>query len=112
MSTKKSELKKDYEVLFIVRPNLDEDSTDKIITSIEDYLKNLGSTDVTSEKKGRRRLSYEVGKMRDGYYVLTKFQANGTVIEPFKRMLNLSEDILRSMIACIPKGESSYALEA
>lgn len=106
-----SDIKKEYEVLYIVRPNLDEELTDKVILSIEDYLKNLGSNEITSEKKGRRRLAYEISKMRDGYFVLTRFQAAGSVLEPLKRMLNLSEDILRSMITCMPKDGASYALE-
>jgi len=87
-----------YETLYIVRPNLDEDAVDRTVAGVEEYIKGLGGSVVSSEKKGRRRLSYEVDKMRDGYYVLTIFNGKPEMVSQIKRMMTLSEDIIRHLI--------------
>ncbi len=87
-----------YETLYIVRPNLDEEAVDKTVAGVEEYIKGLGGIVESTEKKGRRRLAYEVNRMRDGYYVLTNFSAKTSAVSALKRMMTLSEDIIRSII--------------
>lgn len=90
---------KEYETLYIVRPNLDEEAVDRTVAGVEEYIKTqLGGVVESTDKKGRRRLAYEVNKMRDGYYVLTNFRAKPESIAPLKRMMTLSEDIIRGIV--------------
>jgi small subunit ribosomal protein S6 len=89
---------KTYEVVYIIRPTLDEDAVDKVAATVEEYIKAQGASDVTTDKKGRRRLAYEVDKMKDGYYVLSVFTAKSSSIAQIKRMMILSEDIVKSLI--------------
>jgi small subunit ribosomal protein S6 len=95
-----------YETLYIVRPNLDEDAVDRTVAGVEEYIKGLGGAIVATEKKGRRRLAYEVDKMRDGYYILTVFTGKTESITQIKRMMSLSEDIIRHLVV-IHEGEST-----
>ncbi|MBI4533215.1 MAG: 30S ribosomal protein S6 [Candidatus Melainabacteria bacterium] len=87
-----------YETLYIIRPTLDEEGVDRVIATVEEYIKGLGGTVESTDKKGRRRLSYEVKKMRDGYYVLTNFLAKPELITAIKRMMSLSDDIIRTIV--------------
>lgn len=87
-----------YETLYIIRPNLDEDAVDRTVNQVEEYIKGLGGTIVLTDKKGRRRLAYEVQKMRDGYYVLTVFTAKPESVAAVKRMMGLHEDIIRTIV--------------
>lgn len=89
---------KEYETLYIVRPNLDEEGVDRTVNAVEEYMKGLGAVIESTEKKGRRRLAYEVKKMRDGYYVLTFFKAKTESLAQIKRWMSLSEDIIRFII--------------
>jgi small subunit ribosomal protein S6 len=100
---------KPYEVVYIVRPNLDEEAVDRTVNGVEEYIKSVGATVETTDKKGRRRLAYEVDKMRDGYYVLTIFHAKPEAVSQIKRMLTLSEDVIRSLIVVHEK-ESAKTL--
>jgi len=90
-----------YETVFIVRPNLDEEAVDKTVAVVEEYIKAQGGTVESTEKKGRKRLAYEVDKMRDGYYVVIVFKAKAESITPLKRMMTLSEDIIRNLVVVI-----------
>jgi small subunit ribosomal protein S6 len=92
-----------YEVVYIIRPNLDEEGVDKAVNAVEEFMKNQGCVIESTDKKGRKRLAYEVKKMRDGYYVHTIFKAPTQAITPVKRMMSLSEDIIRSLIVHLPK---------
>jgi len=96
-----------YEVLYIVRPNLDEEAVDRVVQSVDDYIKGLGGTIELTEKKGRRRLAYEVKKMRDGYYVFSIFKAKPDTVAQLKRMMTLSEDIIRFLIVVHEKAAAT-----
>ena len=84
--------------MFIIKPSIDDDGVDRVVTVVEEYIKNAGGTIENSDKKGRRRLAYEIDKMRDGFYVLTQFEAKPESITALKRMMILSDDILKSMV--------------
>jgi len=96
-----SKKQKQYESVFIVRPNLDEDAVDRTINAVEEFIKAQGGSVDSVDKKGRKRLAYEVEKMRDGYYVVITFTAKTESISPLKRMMILSEDIIRSLIVVL-----------
>jgi len=88
---------KKYECVFIVRPNLDDEAVDRTVAAVEDYIKNLGGSILSTDKKGRRRLAYEVKKMRDGFYVMTRFEGKPELVAQLKKMMTLSEDIIREL---------------
>ena len=100
---------KPYETVYIIRPNVDEEAVDRTVASVEEFIKNQGGTVETTDKKGRRRLAYEVDKMRDGYFVLTVFHALPESVAALKRMMTISEDIIRSLIV-IHEKESAKTL--
>ncbi|MBU6451433.1 MAG: 30S ribosomal protein S6 [Cyanobacteria bacterium REEB67] len=87
-----------YEVVFIIRPNLDEDAVDRTVATVEEFVKAQGGTITTIDKKGRKRLAYEVDKMRDGYYVVMNYKGAPEAVAPLKRMMTLSEDVMRSLV--------------
>ncbi len=87
-----------YEVTYIIKPTIDEEAADRIVSSVEEYIKAQGGTIQSTDKKGRRRLTFEVKKMKDGFYVTTVFTIKAPALIAIKRMMTISEDILRSLI--------------
>ena len=87
-----------YEVTYIIRPTIDEEAAERVANVVDEYIKNQGGTIQSTDKKGRRRLAYEVKKMKDGYYVTTVFTIKPDKVAVIKRMMTLSEDITRSLI--------------
>ena len=86
-----------YETVFIVRPTLDDESVDRCVNTVEEYLKGQGGKIISTDKKGRKRLSYEVKKLRDGFFVVLRYEVKPEAIVAFKRMIQLNEDIIRSI---------------
>ena len=86
-----------YETVFIVRPTLDDESVDRCVNTVEEFLKNQGGKIISTDKKGRKRLSYEVKKLRDGFFVVLRYEVKPETITAFKRVLQLNEDVIRSI---------------
>ena len=78
---------RNYEIMFIVNPNVAEDEIDKINTQIEGIVTTGGGTVAKVEKMGKRRLAYPVDKFRDGFYVLLTILATGDIIKETERRL-------------------------
>ena len=84
-----------YEMMYIVRPDLSEDRVEETIAKYKDYLSEKGAAEIEVQIRGKRRLAYPIGKYLDGIYIQMNYQADGTQIAPLERMMRLSEDVIR-----------------
>jgi len=98
-----------YEIMFIVRPDVEEADLDKLI---EGFSANIasGSGEVKSvEKMGRRRLAYTVRKFNDGFYVLLTVAAPGSLIGEIERRLRVSEPVIKFITVRMDEEEKRLA---
>ena len=98
-----------YEIMFIVRPDVEEADLDKLI---EGFQKNVtdGSGEVKSvEKMGRRRLAYTVRKFNDGFYVLMNVAIAGTGVLELERRLRVSEPVIKFITVRMDEEEKRLA---
>ena len=84
-----------YEVMFIVRPDVEEAELDKLIETFSGYVTTGGGTVKTTEKMGRRRLAYTVRKFNDGFYILLVVDAPASLISEIERRLRVSEQVIK-----------------
>ena len=88
-------MQRSYEVMFIVRPDMEEADVDKLIAGLEQTITHGGGALKSSEKLGRRKLSYMVRKFSDGNYVLLVVQAEGGLIAELERRLRVTEPVIK-----------------
>ena len=86
---------RNYEIMFIVNPNALEEEIDKINGQVEHIITSGGGTVQKLEKMGKRRLAYEVGNQREGYYVLFVVTANGDIIKECERRLRVMDSVVK-----------------
>jgi small subunit ribosomal protein S6 len=84
-----------YEMMYIVRPDLSEDRVDETAAKYRDYLGENGVDDIKIQIRGKRRLAYPIGKYLDGIYIQMNYQADGSQIASLERMMRLNEDVIR-----------------
>jgi small subunit ribosomal protein S6 len=84
-----------YEVMFIVRPDVEDADLDKLIAGFEQTVTNGGGTVRSTEKLGRRKLAYTVRKFNDGNYVLLTIDADGALVHELERRLRVSEPVIK-----------------
>ncbi len=87
-----------YETMYILRPQLEEEQVDAAMKKLEDFLTKHGGTIVRHEKKGKKRLAYEVKDQRDGTYVLLNYTLEPSQITELKRYFALSDDTIRHLV--------------
>ncbi len=89
---------RNYELMFIVSPELDEEALDSLLQRVQQYLENA-ETQVFSRKAwGLRRLAYTLKGQREGRYFLVLFAARPDIINELDRNLRVNEGILRHLI--------------
>ncbi|MBT9332524.1 30S ribosomal protein S6 [Paracidobacterium acidisoli] len=84
-----------YEVMFIVRPDIEDEELDKLIAGLEQTVVNGGGVVRSTEKLGRRKLAYLVRKFSDGNYVLLTIDADGALVHEVERRLRVSEPVIK-----------------
>lgn len=88
---------KKYELLTIIKPNMDADEADKIIAKIEENIKTLGGSALETDRMGRKKLAHDIQNFRDGHFFTQKLELPQDKVVDFKRLLKLNENILRIM---------------
>lgn len=88
-------MQRTYEIMFIVRPDIQDEELDKLIAGFEGNITNGGGVVKSTEKLGRRKLAYLVGKFNEGNYVLLTIEAEGSLVGEIERRLRVSEPVIK-----------------
>jgi len=94
-------MQKNYELLYIVHPDL-EGSTDKVTEKVTGFITKTGGEVTAHEDWGKRKLAYPIAKNAFGVYTLLNFKTEPTKLHEVERDLRLSEEIMRSMVVVVP----------
>lgn len=93
-----------YEIMFIVRPEIDEKTRDASVKTLEKALKSKKATIVSSKEMGQKELAYEIKKCKSGYYYLYDIEAkDDKAVNEFSRLARIDENILRHLVLNIEK---------
>lgn len=84
-----------YELMFIVRPDMQEEDLDKLISTLQSVVPPSGGNVVRVDKMGKRRLAYAVRRFHDGIYVLMVIEGGGPVIHELERRLRVTEPVIK-----------------
>ena len=91
-----------YEIMFIVRPNLEENDLKGIVKSFEEVLTKNGAKIESSKDMGQKELAYEINKYKNGYYFYFLIEEeNAEAINEFDRLALINENIIRHLVVRI-----------
>ena len=86
-----------YETIFILRPNIEEESRTALIEKFKGIITDGGEI-LSVEDWGMKKLAYEIEKLKDGYYVLINFKAAPETIVELERNYKISDDVIRFIV--------------
>ena len=98
-----------YEVMFIVRPDVEDEEADKLIAGFSSTVTTGGGVVKSVEKMGRRKLAYMVRKFNDGNFVLLTIEANGAVVLELERRLRVTEPVIKFITVRMDEEEKRLA---
>jgi small subunit ribosomal protein S6 len=84
-----------YETTFILEPGLDENRVQEEVDRVTQWITDLGGEVLEVQRWGKRRLSYEINRRRDGIYTLLVYQGPGPTVKEVERRLKLNEAVMR-----------------
>jgi small subunit ribosomal protein S6 len=98
-----------YEVMFIIRPDLAEEETERVISTVESSATTAGITVKNAERMGKRRLAYKVRKFQDGVYVLLTIEGPGSAVAELERRLRVTEPVIKYITVRIDEEQKRLA---
>ncbi len=87
-----------YEIMFIVRPDLEEADIKKTAEEMKKVLTSNKAKLVEEKAIGQRELAYEINKYNTGYYYLFVVEASKEAEQEFNRVARINENLLRHLI--------------
>jgi len=89
-----------YEAMYIVDADTPDESLDPIVEKYSKVVTEAGGevTEAGKWEKGRRPLAYEIGKKREGLYILMQFNSNSEVPKELDRIFKINDEVVRHLI--------------
>ena len=88
-----------YEIMYILRADLDEAARKDVMDKLEAILtSNGGKVEKTDESMGLRDLAYPIKDETKGYYVVLKVEMGNEAINEFNRLVRINPSVLRHLV--------------
>lgn len=88
-----------YEMMFIVRPDLEEANIKTVGESMKTLVEEKGAKVVDYKEMGQRELAYTIKNYKNGYYFLIVAETeNDEAVKEFDRVSLINEDVIRHLV--------------
>ena len=111
-----------YELALVLSAKLDDAQRSEALDKVQGYIARFGGTITNFDVWGKRRLAYEIQKMKEGYYYFIQFaapaecpaqlEANVRIMEPVIRYLIVSQDEEEAKKAALRKADNEAKAQA
>ena len=87
-----------YELIYVLKPDASEQEVADLHTQVADIVQRLDGTIDKTDTWGRRKLAYEIGHHKEGFYVLEVIIGSAELVKEIDRRLKVTEGLLRHLI--------------
>jgi small subunit ribosomal protein S6 len=102
-----------YETLFLIQAGLPDERIDELIATFEAVIPENSGKMLKTDKWGRRKLAFRVGRHDEGYYCLYEYEGDGTTQRELERRMKINDDILRYLTTRVdPRMDAEIARKA
>ena len=85
-----------YDLIFICRPDTPEADIDKVIATLESTAAEKGAKVESVAKWGRKRMAYRAQKLHEGYFVYMVLKTtHGEVVKELERRLKVADPVIK-----------------
>ena len=94
-----------YELVYIVSPEATDDHVTELHTQIEGIVQRMGGQIEKTENWGRRKLAYEIGRHKEGTYVLEVILGSGELMKEIDRRLKVLDTVIRHLTVRVDEAQ-------
>lgn len=98
---------RNYESMYILHPELTEEAINQHVEKFTNVIVEQGGVVEKTDLWGKRRLAYEVKKLKEGYYVLVLFQGEPATAQELERVFKITETVIRYLIVRLDDADTS-----
>lgn len=92
-----------YEVMYILRPTLDEAGKTEVMNTLHEVITSNGGSITNVDDWGLKELAYAIDDMTKGYYVVITIEAEAACVAEFDRRSRIHNQVVRHMIVNLDK---------
>lgn len=96
---------RDYELVFIISPEVPEEEVPATIEKVSGFVSGQGGEVREVERWGRRRLAYPIQRHVEGNYVVTQIKLDPHQVAPLEASLELNEEVIRHLLVRVEEGQ-------
>lgn len=87
-----------YELALIVNAKIEDEVRNATVEKAKEYVERFGGTITNIDDWGKKRLAYDIQKMREGYYYFIQFDANADCPAQLEQNVRIMENVVRFLI--------------
>ena len=84
-----------YELTVVVNAKIEDDVRVATVEKVKEYVARYGGTVTNVDEWGKKRLAYEIQKMKEGFYYFIQFEADATDPAEIERHVRIMENVIR-----------------
>ncbi len=84
-----------YELTLVVNAKIEDDARAAVVEKAKEYVTRAGGNITEVEDWGKKRLAYEIQKMKEGFYYFIKFEAEATAPAEIESQVRIMDNVLR-----------------
>ena len=84
-----------YELALVVNAKIEDDVRTATVEKAKEYITRFGGNVTEVEDWGKKRLAYEVQKMREGFYYFIQFEAEASAPAEIEQHIRIMDNVLR-----------------
>jgi small subunit ribosomal protein S6 len=101
-----------YELMLLLRPDLDDDKLQAAVEKVTRAIVNGGGSLTKVSPWGKRRLAYDIQHFREASYFLIHFDIEPSAVREIERGMLISEEIVRHLVTVLEERPGEQAAEA
>ncbi|MGN0507254.1 MAG: 30S ribosomal protein S6 [Lachnospiraceae bacterium] len=84
-----------YELALVVNAKVEDDVKTATVEAAKEIITRFGGVITNVEDWGKKRLAYEIQKMKEGYYFFIQFDADATVPAEVEQRVRIMDNVIR-----------------
>jgi small subunit ribosomal protein S6 len=90
-------MQRTYELVYVASPDATDEQVADLHTQVEAIVQRMGGQIEKTDNWGRRKLAYEIGRHKEGTYVLEVIKGNGDLMKEIDRRLRVTDLVIRHL---------------
>ena len=84
-----------YELAVVVSAKIEDEDRAATIEKVKEYITRFGGTVTEVDEWGKRKLAYEIQKMREGFYYFFRFESDAACPAEVEKRVRIMENVIR-----------------